>query len=184
MSNATKIFGYFVGLAIVGFVVWLLWVFVVNINAADPSVKAGLIGLLGVFSAALVTNYQTKKREISARHFGEKRESYLHIIDLIFDITKATKTNLSLPDDELVQKVMLFKKALIVWGNSDIIEAWNNFEIISEDDVTPEKMLQEMEKILKLIRKDLGHDDSNMKFGSLWGLMLIAKDKKMLLKEQ
>ena len=66
MSNALKILGYVAILVFVGLAAWLLWVFVANINVVDPSVKAGLIGLLGMFSIALITNYQTKKREIDA----------------------------------------------------------------------------------------------------------------------
>ncbi len=34
-----------------------------------------------------------------------------------------------------------------------------------------------MESVLRTIRKDLGHDDSALKFGSLWGLVLVAEDK-------
>ena len=54
----------------------------------------------------------------------------------------------------------------------------------SDNGLSPKEMIQEMEKILRAIRKDLVHDDSMLKFGSLWGLMLVAKDKKMALGEE
>ena len=57
-----------------------------NVRQADASIKAGLIGLFGMLSAALVTHYQAKKREINARHFADKREGYMHMIDLLFDL--------------------------------------------------------------------------------------------------
>jgi hypothetical protein len=184
MSGALKYFGYIAVFAILSFAVWMLWVFVTNINAADASVKAGLIGLFGVFSAALITNYQTKKREIDARHFADKREGYMHMIDLLFDLILSVKKGEEMAKKEMVSKMMSFKKALIVWGSAEIIDIWNQYEIKSDENLKPEQMIVEMEKILRAIRKDLGHDDSRLKFGNLWGLMLVAKDKKILLDGQ
>ena len=46
------------------FSAWMAWVFFINFGNSDPSIKAGLIGLFGVFSAGIITHYQTKKREI------------------------------------------------------------------------------------------------------------------------
>lgn len=184
MSNALKILGYFAVLAFVGLAIWLSWVFVVNINVADPSVKAGLIGLLGMFLVALITNYQTRKREIDARHFADKREGYMQFFDLLFTLIQSSKSGKSLTEEEMLPKIILFKRALLIWGGPNIIEAWNNFEIKSGDKLAPEEMLKEMEKVLREIRKDLGHDDSQLKFGNLSGLLLVAKDKEKLLEEK
>ena len=184
MKNALKILGYVAILAFVVLAVWLFWVFVENINAADPSVKAGLIGLLGMFSVALISNYQTKKREIDARHFADKREGYMQFIDLLFDFISSSKGNKKPTEKEMLPKIKLFKKTLLVWGGPNIIEAWNHFEIKSDEGLAPEEMLQEMEKILREIRKDLGHDDTQLKSGNLSGLFIIAKDKKKLLEEK
>ncbi|MXZ13858.1 MAG: hypothetical protein F4Y78_07660 [Candidatus Dadabacteria bacterium] len=176
-----KILGYVAVLVLVGIGVWLLWVFVTNINSADPSVKAGLIGLLGMFLVALFTNYQTKKREIDARHFADKREGYTQFIDMLFDFIKSSRNNKELTEKEMLSKIIPFKKALLIWGGSNTIKAWNQFEIKSSDKLAPEKALEEMEKILREIRKDLGHDDSELESGNLLGLFLIAEDKKKLL---
>ncbi len=181
MSNVLKILGV---LAFVGLVGWLSWVFVVNFNVADPSVKAGLIGLLGMFLVALITNYQTRKREIDARHFVDKREGYMQFIDLLFDFIQSSRNNKNLTEKEMLPKIILFKKALLIWGGPNIIEAWNSFEIKSGNELTPEEILKEMEKVLREIRKDLGHDDSQLKFGNLSGLFIIAEDKRKLLDEK
>ena len=183
MDNVQEILGYFVVCIFVGFAACLSWGFVVNINVADPNVKAGLIGLFGMFPAAFITNYQTKKREIDGRHFADKREGYIELIDLIFDLIKSTKSKKELAEKQMLQKIMTFKKALLVWGGANIIEAWNNFEMRANGEPVSEEIVQEMEKILRLIRKDLGHDDSQLKFGNLSGLMLIAKDKKILFEK-
>ena len=184
MSNGSKIIDYVMGLGIVVFAAWLLWVFVANINAADSSVKAGLIGLLGMFSAALITNYLTKKREIDARHFADKREGYMHLIDMLFDILMSTKNNEKINEEEMLKKIIPFKKTLLVWGEPNIIDAWNHYEMRSEEGLAPKKIIREMEMMLRAIRKDLGHDDSQLKFLSLLALIINAKDKKKFLEEE
>ncbi len=179
-----QILRYVAVACLLAFTSWLTWLFIDNFRVADAGIKASLIGLFGVISAALVTHYQTKKREINARHFSDKREAYMHMIDLLFELLLSTKKNEKLPEEKMIEKMTQFKKALIVWGGPQIIEAWNRFEIESNDGPSSEKMIHDMEKILRAIRKDLGHDDGMLKFGSLWGLLLVAKDKKLLLGEE
>ena len=86
-----------------------------------------------MLSAALVTHYQTKKREINARHFADKREGYMHMIDLLFDLIMSVKKGEELSEEVMLKKIMPFKKALIVWGGPQIIEAWNQFEMKSDN---------------------------------------------------
>ena len=173
-----KIFSVGVAITILAFGGWLVWLFVDNVRAADPSIKVGLIGLFGMLTAALITHYQTKKREINERHFVDKRAGYMHMIDLLFDTIMSVKKGEELSEEKMLEKIMPFKKALIIWGGPKVIEAWNNFEVKAGTNLTPQEMVRQMEGILRAIRKDLGHDDSQLKFGSLWGLMLVAEDKQ------
>ena len=139
---------------------------------------------MGVLIAAILTNFYTKKREINARHFSEKREAYGKIIDIVFEIISSTKSGKSVPEKTLVTKIMMFKKELIVWGGSEVIQAWNKFELESEKtDTDLNEILVGMEHVLRAIRKDLGHDDRLLKFGNLFGLLILAKDKKILLEK-
>lgn len=174
-------YGLTIGLAVVlvAALAWLSWLFVVSLQASDPSIKAGLIGLFGVLTVAIFTHYQTKKREIDARHFAEEREGYRHIIDLIFDSVMAVKQDKPIEEGDMLQKMIPFKKALIVWGRSEIISAWNNFEIQSATNPTPSEMIAEMENVLRALRKDLGHNDTQLRMGSLSALILRAQDKNM-----
>ena len=180
MNVALKILVYFVALALIVLAGWLSWIFVVNFNHADPSVKASLIGLFGMFLVALIANYYTRKREIDARHFANKREGYMQLIDMIFDSILSIKNNENLTEEEMLHKMISFKKSLLIWGGPNIIEAWNNFESKSVGNIDPKETLKEMEKVLRKIRKDLGHDDSPLKFGALSDLLLIAEDKGKL----
>ena len=177
--NKTNILSFLFGCVLVALLGWIAWYFILAIQEADANVKAGIIGILGVLLAAILTNFFTRRREINARHFAEKRGAYGEIIDIVFDVISSTKSGKNLPDKALVNKMMVFKKRLMVWGGPEVIESWNEFEIESEgagDD--PKKILTAMECVLRAIRKDLGHDDHQLKFGSLFGLLILAKDKK------
>jgi len=160
-------------------VIWLGWLFVTNFQESDPSVKAGLIGLLGLVAAALITHYLTRGREVSARHFTDKREGYMHIIDLIFDLFLSVKNKKKLSESTMTKKIYSFKKALMLWGSSEVINAWDQFETGSEMELSDREKIREMDKVLRAIRRDLGHDDRLLESGSLVGLMLVAKDKKI-----
>lgn len=179
--NRTNFLGFLFGVVLVGLLGGLAWHFILAIQEADANVKAGIIGILGVLLAAILTNFFTRRREINARHFLEKREAYGKIIDIVFDVIASTKSGKSLPDKTLVNKMLVFKKGLMVWGGPEVIESWNEFEIESErarNNNDPKIILTVMEQVLRAIRKDLGHDDRQLKFGSLFGLLILGKDKK------
>ncbi len=168
-------------LSIVAFFGWLVWVFIANISKADTSVIAALIGFPPVIIAALAAHYYTKKREIDARLFADKRAGYTEVMDLIFDILMATKNNQKLSNKNMLEKMLRFKKALIIWGGPKAITAWNEFELQSGRSPSNEEMFQQMEKILRAIREDLGHDDGTLPNGSLMALIIVAEDKGIVL---
>ncbi|PHS79260.1 MAG: hypothetical protein COB59_02780 [Rhodospirillaceae bacterium] len=107
-----------------GFCVWLFWLFVQNIQEADANIIAGLIGLLGMLGATLMTHVQTKKREINSRHFMEKREGYMLMIDLLFNLIEFKKNDEKISEEHLIKKIIEFKKALLIWGGQGIIHSW------------------------------------------------------------
>lgn len=182
--NKTKVFGFLFGCIVAVLVGWFIWYFVVSIQEADANAKAGIIGVLGVFVVTILTHFFIRKREINARHFLEKREAYGKIMEIIFNIIASTKSGKSGVDKELTNKMMMFKKELIIWGGHEVIRSWNDFEIESEKpNRDPNIILAAMEHVLRAIRKDLGHNDRQLKFGSLFGLLILAKDKNILLKD-
>ena len=161
-------------LSIVGVLVW-------SLLGADANTRSGVIGFIGMIAVALYTHYQTKKREISARHFSDKREGYIKFVDLFFDLTQSAGTNSKVPQRVLVEKFLPFKKALIIWGGPEILELWNSFEAKANDEQSPDEMMRVLEDILRAIRSDLGHDDSALPYGSLVALILVAEDKGIVL---
>lgn len=168
---------------IVGTAVFLLWFFLSNLWEADANVKAGIIGFISAIAVVSFTHYYTKKREISARHFTDKRKGYMEFIDLFFEQIQLGKKNQNISQKKMIDKIALFKKSLMVWGGPEIIELWNSFELKSEEQLSGKEMMQVFEDILRAIRKDLGHDDVTLPYGNLTALILVAKDKKVALGE-
>ncbi len=163
--------------------IFLLWLFVRSFLESDANTRSSIIGLIVMFISGLITHYQTKKREISARHFSDKREAYTKFIDFFFEVVQLVKTKKQMEDEELIEKSMLIKKDLIVWGGPEIVELWNSFDTKAKDGSSLEEKMRMLEDILRAIRKDLGHDDSTLPHGSLVALLLIAEDKKLLLEK-
>ena len=164
---------------------WLLWRFVADFDEVDASIQAALIGFSSVTIAALIAHYQTKKREINARLFADKRAGYTKIIGLIFDLAEAQRKKQKVSNAKMVGKMIDFKKALIIWGGPKAITAWNEFETGSGNpsgsDPSGKEVVERMEKILRAIREDLGHDDNTLEPGSLMALMIVPEDKDIVL---
>ena len=156
-------------------------VFIHSIWKSDANSRSILMGIIGTVLSVSYTHYKTKEREISARHFSEKRECYMKFIDLLFDVILSEKQNSDIFKETIAKQIPSFKKEMIVWGGSDIIETWNSFEMQEENNPSLEERVRMLDGILRVIRKDLGHNDSMLPHGSLVALFLATKDKKTLL---
>lgn len=157
--------------------------FAASFYGASDNIKAAIIAFAGVAGVAIYKNSEIRKREINARHFAEKREAYMTIIDIFFELIEAQKKQKNLSSSQLQKKMTLFKKRMIVWGGCDVIQAWNELEMRVDADSSSRDLVVRMEKILRAIREDLGHDDSLLEFGQLWGLILTVEGKKELFGE-
>ena len=161
---------------------WGIWLFVGMFQEASPNVKVSILSLMGVVIVATVGHFLTKKREIDARHFSEKRNIHSKIISVISSaMSSSVFSNAApLPETELARKLLDCKKELVIWGSADVIQAWNQFEMdgLKGD---AKGTLRAMERVLRAIRKDLGQDDGNLKLGELFGLFIKAEEKETFL---
>jgi hypothetical protein len=193
----TLILGFFL-LGAIGFAGWL---FIQSLLEADPGITAAIIGAIAVVIAGMWSHYTTRRREINSRHFIEKKNAYMQFIEMMFEFIMEAKEE----DDpskknkvpkheskEVMAKMLNFKKELLVWGNHEVISAMQNFEaragIDSADEASKEKdsihLFLVVDDLLRAIRKDLGHNDSQLKRGSLSGMLLIAEDREKVLSDK
>ena len=176
-----NILAWILGIILTFLFIGICWIFVSNFQQASPNVKAGLIGFVGTITAALTVSRQTKKREIESRHFSDKREGYMNFIDILFDFIKDIKHVEEIDQKELEKNMLKFKKSLLVWGNSDLIRAWNKYEINANNlQGDPSGIIMEMDRALKAIRKDLGHSDAALSDGELVSIFLTSEAKEEL----
>jgi len=149
--------------------------------AADPGITAAIIAGFVTVIGGIFSHHQIQKREIKARHFIEKKNAYMHFINLVFDVIKAIKNKSTIPMDKLEKVMLVFKRELIVWADQDVLQAYRKYEEGSSNNSEPEDTLLIIEDLLRAIRKDLGHDDSQLNRGDLIGMLIVAEDRKKLL---
>ncbi len=179
-----KAFITILGLLLLCIIIFAGWLFIQSLLEADPGITAAVIGAIAVMIAGMWSHYSNRRREINSRHFIEKKNAYMHLITLIFDIMKATKEKVEFKEEIMLERLIEFKRELMVWGDQKVIEALHNFENKSatlSNDKESSATLLVVDDLLRAIRKDLGHNDSQLKEGSLVGMLLIAEEREKLI---
>lgn len=72
---------------------WLVWVFVISLQAAGPEITASVIAVIGAVIGGLYTHVQIRKREIKSRHFIEKKNAYMLFINLLLKQYPSSRVN-------------------------------------------------------------------------------------------
>ena len=150
-------------------------------SEADPNTRFGvvaaLIGLIGTVAGASATHHYTKRRDIEARHFAEKRKAYGEFINLFFGMAGHGK---KLNQHQMQTSMLEFKKALLIWGSDDFLKLWNLIEVNPQGEAANTEALRRLDEVLRRIRIDLGHDDKALRVGDLADYLLVAKDRGKL----
>lgn len=177
----TKILGIaiiLVGVALFGWFVYALW-------QADVRFQSGVLAVIGVTTAALIAHQSANKREVNARHFSEKRQAYVQFADMVYDLMMSTKTGKRPPNDQqLMKKIIEFKKMLMLWADSDLILAWQKIEDHADDKDLgndPHKAVLMWDDLLRALRKDLGKNDWRLARGRLAATVLNVEGRKEVM---
>lgn len=127
----------------------------------DPAVSGPVAGAIGVIGIAIVQRRWEKKQELER----VRREQMAPIYERLVGILKES------PGEE--QTSEFFKDLttkMLLYGPAPIIKEWIEFRLrgmsTASDPTNPTSLLN-YEKLLLLVRKDLGHDDSDLKLGDL-----------------
>jgi hypothetical protein len=162
---------------------------------------SGIGALLGASIMAIIQHKFIQKRENQHRHFERKIESYRGIVYALLGMLreKHPSGRISKKSTEKTVKALFdFKDNVLLWGSKDLI-----YEVIAyqkmltllgekgsedlEEDLNVE-IFSATESLLRGIRKDLGHDDTEVGDGKILELMtsynldeimeVLRKDKK------
>lgn len=182
-----KVIAAIIGLFVFGVLGFFSWFFIQSLLEADPGIAAAVIGAMSVMVAGIWSHYSNRRREINSRHFIEKKNAYMHLINLIFDIFKSIKKDESITEDELLERMFDFKRELMVWGDKTVIEALDTYErnsIALLDEKNPSQTLLLVDDLLRSIRKDLGHNDSQLERGNLVRMLIVADEKDKVISDK
>ena len=156
--------------------------FVTLFLKASVEVQTSILALFGVVVASIITHVSAKKRDIQARQFQEKRVVYEEFMTLIFDVLADVKRKelgrQALSQKKLAQRMLEFKRKLIIWADAKSIEMWNEIEKQTQSTSTmdPLETLLLWDKFMRQMRLDLGMNDSTLPPGALVDMVLIPED--------
>ena len=147
----------------------------------------GFVNAFGKLVAVLAEQNKIRQREVDARLYGDKRRVYQQFFKFFMGVLQNAKSNGARGlTQKQVKEMLNLKTELVIWSNSDVIDAWNEFELTTETAPVgqPRPILLAMEKVMRVMRKDLGHDDSELAEGALFSLFLTPESKKELMAGQ
>ena len=125
-----------------------------------PEVIAAIIGAMATvfagLAAVIITNKQSKQRDIDESHRSKKVEIYKGYLDTVSGLMASTNENVSkngLSDQELVDYLVEFKTALLLWGSPEVIKYQLEFERVCGN---PDLVFTAVNNLYKAIREDIG----------------------------
>lgn len=134
-----------------------------------------------MIATALVTHQLTVSREVDARHFTHKYEAYMAFLEVFVRQIQSQKGRKPGVRQSDVNKMLEFKRKMIVWGSPTVIEDWISLEE-NDDELSDLEKLLHLDDVLRAVRRDLGHSDRALLRGSLLGLFLTPEARRDLLR--
>lgn len=155
---------------LIGLVGWLAYLLVSE--QVNANVKVGVLAAIGAVGATLMTHWLTKKREIEARHFNQKRECYESIMNTFGQLFTSEDARKKISNRQLTQAIIKHRKDIAVWADADLINWWLHMSDNKSTTLSTKEALNMGEKLIRSIRKELGKDDSKIESGHLIALFL------------
>jgi|GEM_PF-2222072 len=174
MTKIGKILGYFVAISIILVIPFFLYFSWGALLEASTNVKLGVLTAAVSVFAFVYNNARQQAREIASRHFSEKREAYRKFFDLMFAMVASQGNGEPIPEKETISRMREVAKEIMIWGNADTINAYNDFLVYSATQPSgdPKAIFGIIEELLRNMRKELGHSDSRLKNLALTKLLV------------
>jgi hypothetical protein len=140
----------------------------------DPAVSGPVAGAVGVVVAAILQRRWEKGQELERSRREQMAPIYERLVGILKENPGEEETSEFFKD--LTTKMLLY-------GPATIIKEWIEFRLhgmsTASDPTNPTSLLN-YEKLLLLVRKDLGHDDSDLKLGDLLRIYVNDFDEMYL----
>ena len=149
-----------------------------NIAKIEGSVIVAAISSASVVLVGFGSHYFTRKREIEALHINLKRDGLIEVIDFWFDLLLRQQLGEKpMKNRELMKRMLKIKKTIMLWGSSDLVDAWHSFEAGFGDETTDEARALAIGEFMLQIRTELGHSNKGLLPQDLINFLLKHESK-------
>lgn len=81
--------------------------------------------------------------------------------------------------DTLLKKIKRTVPAMLVWASPNLVLQWEEMAALKEGEESG-SVMRRGERFLRTVRHDLGHDDSGLKPGALWAMLIKPEEKQQV----
>lgn len=178
--------GYLLVIIVVFMGLWLVFELLREIlriyGRADADVKLGVLTAAGSALAFVINNAVQASRERRARLFESKREAYDRFFQFLFSIFEAQRKGQEFEDENAVDNFQDFVRSVMTWGSAETVNAVNQYQQQSLAALGNfQNSFIATERLLRALRKDLGHSDNQLKNFALTKLLLKAEEHEKLV---
>lgn len=160
----------------------VLWFFAQKVVQINPSVAAAIIGAMATvcvgLAAVIITQRQTKAREIEETHRAKKVEIYNDYLSIVTRIIKGLNDQFAdeQPSEaELASSMVEYKRQILLWGSSKVIKAQLQYEASA---ATMGNTFLALDNLYRAIRNDIGLSNKGLAQFDL--IKLFLKDAHLL----
>jgi len=183
MKKGLHLFLGFLILAATGYGIWwLILFFAQKITQINPSVAAAIIGAMATvcvgIAAVIITQKQTKARELEEAHRGKKAEIYNDFLSIVTRVIKSLNDQFAsepLSEVELANSMVEYKRQILLWGSPKVIKAQLQYE---EAAGTGGNAFLTLDNLYRAIRDDIGLSNKGLDQFDL--IKLFLKDAHLM----
>ncbi|PSB54359.1 hypothetical protein C7B77_18375 [Chamaesiphon polymorphus CCALA 037] len=162
--------------------------FINSLIAIDARISATILGamitaIVGLV-ATIITQIQTKSREIEEAHRGKKVEIYQKFLGTVASLIggQNKQSTIKQPtEQELIDFMFLHKTEILLWGSPNVIRTQLEFQKSNSPDSEYFDKFTAINNVFKAIREDIGL--SNDGLNNLELIKLFLKDPDELDRE-
>jgi len=140
----------------------------------------GLLSAIIIFLGTISKMYHDRYREIKLKLSDKKYETYSEIIATLFDLVNRQKKLKDFTDDELLLRMMIVKRDLVLYGNDKIIKKFFEWEI----NQLTNKRLWIWAELAALVRQDMGNRWTKITADDILKSLLDPSEDYQSLKRQ
>lgn len=163
--------------------------------AASTNIKVAVISFIGTTIVSVLTivisKHIEKEADFRRAQYQSKLETYQRFLDDVLASTllnssdNNAKSNTSkqekIKSQKQIEAIRNFIKDVVLWGSDEVIHSTSLWLLhLRTQGSNEEKIhasIQEMEDLLKVIRKDLGHSNKRMQKGDILRMFINDYDE-------